>query len=85
MTSISLDYTYTNVDAKESAKPILAMHDGKYKSGFGHLANCKGAGDDWLAKRVVSVVERLGYSSAKILLETDREPAIVDFQNKVMP
>ena len=43
-----------------------------------------GAGDDWLVKRVVSDIEDLGYSSAKILLKPDREPAIVDLQRKVM-
>ena len=60
------------------------MHGRKSKSVFGHLASCRGAGDNLLVRRVVSDAEDLGYSSAKILLETDQEPAIVDFLKKVI-
>ena len=57
MATISLDYTYITEksgDTKEDgAKPILAMYDSKSKSAIGHLANCEGAGDEWLVKMVV--------------------------------
>ena len=70
-TTISLDYTYITEksdDTKEKVerkKPFLVMYDRKSKSIIGHLANCKGTGDEWLVKRVVTDIEDLGYSSVR--------------------
>ena len=91
VTTVSMDYMYLTekgetVDhaIKEGAKPIMVVYDRKTKSIMGHLANNKGASDDWLVKNVITDIEDMGYTGAKIILKNDQEPAILEVQQKIM-
>ena len=49
-----------------------------------HMVQCKGAKDDWAIKKVLLDIEDFGYAGAKIVVKSDQEPAMVDFQRKIM-
>ena len=89
--TISMDYMYMNEKGKagkstekESEQPIIVIHDRKTKTVLGHVANCKGAGDERVMKRILMDIEDMGYSGTKVIMKSDQEPATVEVQWKVM-
>ena len=91
VTTISMDYVYMNEKSKagystgkESGQPCIVIHDRKTKRVLGHMANCRGAGDEWVIKRILMDIEDMVYSGSKVIMKNDQEPAIVEVQRKVL-
>ena len=48
------------------------------------LSRQKGNGDPWIAGKIQDDIEELGYGGALVRIQSDQEPAIVDFQRAVI-
>lgn len=82
VTTVSMDYMYLNDKAEKY--PIIAITDRKTKAVMAHMVQCKGIKDDWAVRKVLLDIEDFGYAGAKIVIKNDQEPAMVDFQRKIM-
>ena len=73
-----------HLNDKGEKHPIIAIVDRKTKAVMTHMVQCKGAKDDWAVKKVLLDIEDFGCAGAKIVAKSDQEPAMVDFQRKIM-
>ena len=77
--NITMDYMYLNEKNDDVNHPILIMHDSMSEGVWAIFARKKGD-NDYVVKRVVEIIKRLGYS--KIVLKSDQEPAIRNLEGK---
>ena len=49
-----------------------------------HMVQRKGAKEDWAIQKVLLDIEDFGYAGAKIVVQSDQVPVMVDFQRKRM-
>ena len=85
--TISMDYMFlgrkgTNgVEEEDKMIPVLVIKDGQTKCIFAHVVPKKGGGMEWLAKKVVSDIEAMGYG--RIILKSDQEVSITELQSEL--
>ena len=59
----------------------LVIKDSKTKMHFAHLCDAKGSSDEWVVKKLMEDIDRLGYT--EIILKGDGEPALVQVMREV--
>ena len=77
----ALDEFLDVVEEANSKLKTLVLKDDPSGSMFQHKIDVKGAGDEWLMKRICKDLEELGRRDT--ILKSDGEPAIVAVQSKI--
>ena len=77
----ALDESLDIVEEKDSKLKTMVLKDDVSGHLFQHKIDVKGAGDEWLMKRMCKDLEELGRRDT--ILKSDGEPAIVAVQSKI--
>ena len=75
---VAMDYTFMKMYEQSTQTPILVVKDTEFRAYSSHVVPGKGAASDWVVRRVVEDIEKLGHTD--IVLKSDGEPAIKELQ-----